>query len=49
MKKNHYLDEKRSEALPNTGLIPAFLQMASGQKKRQTRNTAYGTGNRAWL
>jgi len=27
--ENPYLDEKRSEALPNTGLIPAFLQMGA--------------------
>ena len=27
--ENPYLDTKRSEALPNTGLIPAFLQMGA--------------------
>ena len=27
--ENPYLDIKRREALPNTGLVPAFLQMGA--------------------
>jgi hypothetical protein len=31
--KNPYLDIKRSEALPNTGLVPAFLKMGANFKE----------------
>jgi hypothetical protein len=41
--ENPYLDNKRSEALPNTGLIPAFLQMGTPYKDLQSSFDANST------